>query len=315
MSGAIAGTAIMGNLFESKRLQMVTLTINNDCNMKCPHCYMQYNGEKSKISGQVLDAVYESSFKHLAIVGKEPFFDASSVDVLKAIVEKCRSINRSVSVVTNGTQLLDYDLSFMRFIDFVDISLDGGAKWYGSYRGDVFDKVLQGVDSMVKLGVKVNALHVLNNKTLEMIDEMVAVNECAEFDKIMLSPYLRTENFGVNDVSSVGFYELFDALKKSGEFMRANNAILLIDRYHMIQWGISFKSIVKMINEYGMTDKVFLVEKDPIEYGVIRVTYDDCVMSPEDSLHPTRYGKIKYKASKQNIDKLFSDVKFERVAS
>ena len=75
MAGAIAGTALVNYApHTSKQLSTITLTVNNLCNLQCPHCYLQYDGEENKyIGSEVLEHLYKADFKHLVIVGKEPF--------------------------------------------------------------------------------------------------------------------------------------------------------------------------------------------------------------------------------------------------
>ena len=84
MAGAIAGTALVNyapNI--SKKLSTVTLTVNNLCNLQCPHCYLQYDGGETKyISPSILEHLYNAEFKHLVIVGKEPFVNTKTVLLL-----------------------------------------------------------------------------------------------------------------------------------------------------------------------------------------------------------------------------------------
>jgi MoaA/NifB/PqqE/SkfB family radical SAM enzyme len=53
MAGAIAGTAILNCKLQSA-LDTVALTINNSCNLHCPHCYLQYDGPNESITSGVI---------------------------------------------------------------------------------------------------------------------------------------------------------------------------------------------------------------------------------------------------------------------
>ncbi|MGB8247960.1 MAG: radical SAM protein, partial [Chlorobium sp.] len=157
MSGAIAGTAILKNMSETDKLEIVTMTINNECNMHCPHCYMQYDKESYMINDDTLKSVFNSSFNHLAIVGREPLINEESIRVLEKIAKMCSENDKSISMVTNGSRLLDCDLELIKYFDFIDVSFDGGVRRYNDYRKGDFIKIINGVKKINDAGVSVNA--------------------------------------------------------------------------------------------------------------------------------------------------------------
>ena len=307
MSGAIAGTAILKNLKESEEIEIITITINNDCNMCCPHCYMQYDNRSYIIGDDTLRSIYESSFKHLAVVGREPLINDASIDVLGKIIDKCIYYNKSISVVTNGSGLMRCNSNLIKGFEFIDVSFDGGVYEYNKYRKGRFSDIINGVKRVNDSGVSVNALHVLTNQSLCYVDDMLSIERCAEFKSIMFSPYLMTRNDGKNIVDGVGFDEMIKVLAESDAFMTSDKPFLLIDVYHAMQWGKTFDEIHKKIDKYNLGSKVKVIERDPVYYGVLRVTYDDYLMTPEMSLHTRDYKEISDRASKTLLNEYYSD--------
>src|ERR1035438_763554 len=95
MAGAIAGSAIFC-CSPTERLDTVTLTVNNACNLACPHCYLQYHSPVKKFRESLFDVLERSAFRHPAVVGKEPLFDGGSVAICERLAAlSIRSKKRS----------------------------------------------------------------------------------------------------------------------------------------------------------------------------------------------------------------------------
>lgn len=288
MAGAIAGTAIL-NCGLTNELDTVTLTINNSCNLTCPHCYLQYDDHGSIIDGEVLRAVCVANFRHLAIVGKEPLLDSASIELCDRIAERCVSLSRSVSLVTNGLGLLSVPPTLLKSLAYIDISLDGGPNTYHVYRRGSLAKIVAGLAHLAQNRFnQINALHVLNDSSIEFLADMVKVSEMAEFQKIMFSPYIRTMNHGTNEVKVVPLERILETLSRSSPFMEQANAFLLVDVNHLAQAGWTETEFTQLAARLGLVAKIRLISDDPLLYGIIRVTYDGFVLTPLQSIH-TRY--------------------------
>src|SRR5205823_5589008 len=108
MAGAMAGSAVLKSHRRSAcrgNLRTVTLTINNICQLQCPHCYLNYREQSPRILQDVLALLGDSEWLHLAIVGKEPLANADSVATCHAAMRMCRKKNATVSLITNGIGL------------------------------------------------------------------------------------------------------------------------------------------------------------------------------------------------------------------
>jgi len=309
MGGAIAGTAILKNLTPSRSLKTITLTLNNSCNFSCPHCYLQYNKRSFLIKKKTLDSVFNSEFNHLAIVGKEPLVSNSSISLLEKIVEKCIINDKTVSIVTNGSGLNYLPTNIINQLAYIDVSFDGGIDSYNKFRRGSFMEIIAAINMIQnQYDVTFNALHTITSENINHIDDMVSIRELARFQTIMLSSFLATEHYGVNNVSTISLVDLLLKLASSNSFMNSVEALLLLDIYHVQQDNVPIRTIKELIIKNKLQSKVALIEDDPIKHGIVRVTYDDYVLNPNESLHPRVYKDSKYLASKVNINSAFEEL-------
>lgn len=310
MSGAIAGTAILKNINPSDELKTITLTINNSCNLSCPHCYLQYNKKNILLSEQTINSIFKSDFKHLAIVGKEPLVNYESTQLVQSLIKKCKKMGKSISLITNGTGLENYGELLLDGVDYVDVSFDGGPQTYDINRKGKFHKIVKAINVLQeKSKIVFNALHTIHSDNLENIDDMLELKHYADFSIIMFSPYLRTYNDGTNNVSSINLEGILKKLSTSSSFRKTTNAYLLIDTYHLQQNAISKELVEHLISQYSLESKIKLFAKDALLYGIIRVTFDDLVLTPEESLHPLNYVDTLRQASTLDLNKTFVELK------
>lgn len=309
MSGAIAGTAILESPTKKNYLHTVTLTINNFCSYNCAHCYMHYNGPTTLISQSVIDSIFNSDFKHLAIVGREPLLDSESLFICKKLIALCQGLSRSVSIITNGVSLNLIDEESLKKLSYIDVSFDGGPKTYNKYRKGDFEKIMENVKGIKSRGFKrLNALHVINCYTVNNFDDMIEGSLYGEFDKIMLSPYIKTESYRQNTDQLVPMEEIFQKLTECSSFMKSKNAFILLDVFHMADQGISCDRLNEIIKRFELNNKVKLIPEDPLLHGFIRVTYDGLILSPYDSLHTMRYQSSSYRIYNNSLNTIYSEM-------
>lgn len=299
MAGVIAGTSILNvpikneekNIQKAKKLKLITLTVNNVCNMNCPHCYLQLDKVSlSWIGDSILNKILNSQFEHIAVVGKEPLFNLEHITKLISFSKKIKESGKTISIVTNGKNLNLIDENLLNNLDFIDISFDGGKATYSKFRKGSFEELKKNIQRIYKLGFKkINALHSVHSENINYIDDMMSILEIIPFGIIMFSPYLITENFGKNSVSKITLKEFFEKLSVSESFMNAKNAILNVDSYHLEQDNITSDELIKLAEKYSLKEKLILHDKDLLPYGVVRLTYDGKILSPSQSLNPKRY--------------------------
>jgi MoaA/NifB/PqqE/SkfB family radical SAM enzyme len=291
MAGAISGTAITHSLKTAKRdLDTVTLTINCVCNYKCPHCYLDYTSNEKYIRDNVIDKLLQLDFNHLAVVGKEPFADFVSRGISKHLIDLCTQMNKTISFITNGSNLAliqDFDLEKIKFLD---ISFDGGIQSYKQYRGGNIHEILKNINLLSKNGLKeINALHMISEKTIPYLDDMIGLSSHFAFNKMMFSLYLDTKSINTRIEKTLTLQKVFQTLSVNESFMKSNNAFLLLDKYNFAEEEFTIENIELYIEKFRLNDKIFLVKKDPIEYGFVRITYNGFVLTPTDSLNTIEY--------------------------
>lgn len=298
----MAGTAIL-NCDLSQTLQTVTLTINNKCNLSCPHCYLQYNGSnQDRIANETLALVSRSQFKHLAIVGKEPLVDSASISISEKIAKSAFQDCKTVSLITNGLNLIFVKPDFLKNLSYIDVSLDGGPDTYEKYRNGSLKKLLRGLAHLRNYGfLNVNALHVLNTDTIDNVDDMMKVVDFFDFRHIMFSPYVKTSNYGVNSVKELEIERIFSILSQSKLFMAEPKACLLVGSDNPSFSNKNY-SIEDLAEKYGIGTKIKYIKEDPLLYGIIRVTYDGFALTPYQSLNTINYHRSGINLTKFNKD-------------
>ncbi len=289
MAGAIAGTAAVKLTDASDRLKLVTITVNNACNLQCPHCYLQYDGRRSFISEQTLTNVFSTSFEHLAIVGKEPLIDREASQLVSSITSRASSKGIGVSLITNGIGLPFLSPQTISELSYIDISFDGGPETYDSYRHGSYRALIAKINKLIAhRSCRINALNVLNDRTIDNIEDMLKVQYDVPVATILFSPYIPTQNNGVNFVSTVSIFRILEALSQSDKFMTSAQALLMLTRHELPDFPEE-DDLRQKLETLGLDKKVSYIPHDPILSGIIRVTYDGIALSPLDSLHAKAY--------------------------
>jgi MoaA/NifB/PqqE/SkfB family radical SAM enzyme len=322
MAGAIAGTALINYASQlSDKLSTVTLTINNLCNLSCPHCYLQYEDGGTKfITGDILEQLYRADFKHLVVVGKEPFVNKRSVSLLEEITNAVKKQGKTVGVITNGIGLDKMNTILAKNLSYIDVSFDGGPISYNNYRKGNFEQLISNINGVAEQYsfTAFNALHVVSDQTIANISDMVDVGNFFEFKNIMFSPYIETLNNGANHVSKLKIREILSRFSANNNFMNSQASFILLDIYHLLG-DISGKAkyadyelhenmefLKEMVRSCGVEAKVKLIEKDPIFHGFVRLTYDGYLLSPYASLNPADYKKEGVLIDQMSIAEFFN---------
>ena len=275
MAGAIAGTAILGTE-PNRQFQVITLTVNNRCNLSCGHCYLQNGRDNRFVDDVTIERVLDSSPDHVAIVGKEPLVD---VEKTSALIQKlCKRDknyrHKQVSMITNGLLLQKMDKRVLELLQYIDVSMDGGPKTYS--RGD-YASILNNL----RLHPKINVLHTIYEENMGNINDMLDV----PVENMLFSPYIVTQNNGRNTVTRGTLLNIIDAFDDS-KIREHPFAKIGIDMYHVKQDDVSFDELEKKVKDCELEKNVLFFRRDPLEYGIVRVTYDGMILSPRDSLHP-----------------------------
>jgi len=137
--GFIIGGSRNGSMIkEINRLQVVSLAINDTCNLRCRHCYLQTAQTHVSILGdREWLSLADSLFTYinpsvLAFVGKEPLLNSQSVKLISDVIQLRDKIQLSkhnqtnIGLLTNGMTLTQFsDVLLANPPDYLDISVDG----------------------------------------------------------------------------------------------------------------------------------------------------------------------------------------------
>ena len=286
--GAFAGSAAL--LCQTRRsdVSVVTLTMNNACNLKCPHCYLQYAESDTYVPSYVIDAVAASRAEAVAIVGMEPLRNRTSAAKLSAIVEAMKTSGKKVGLVTNGlnAHLLPEHTALQ--LDWVDVSVDGVRASYQSVRGAPVAKLERGIAHLHALGVsQVNILHTLHAENLADLGELAAFGRTlAGAGQVVLSPFAATRHEGSQprDLAITPAAFLAALRRSEGDLARC---WVVLD----LDWiaDPEDREIFAAHVETEMGGRAVLFRTDPADYGMVRITYDARLMTPRQAMHTRDY--------------------------
>jgi len=291
MAGAIAGTAVLHLAGRSDRLRVVTLTVNNICNLQCSHCYLQYDATNSFVDERIINILCESEFSHLAIVGKEPLVNQNTADHCRDLILKCVAQGKTVSLITNGHGLRYVTPETLSLLAWIDVSFDGGPQTYTAYRHAPYERLKRNMQWLKDCEYeRVNAMFALSDCNLGFVNDMMAIEQEMHFERLVFSPYVVTLNHGVNSVSPVSLEQFCLALANSRAFMLSSKALALLDAraFNDVDMGM----IQNRVRKLGLLEKAVLVENDPLNLGILRVTYDGLVLTPYESLDTINYRDV-----------------------
>ena len=292
MGGVMAGSAALkrktGATRENK-LTIVTLTINNICQLRCPHCYLNYDGTRSTSLPMIFEMLEHSTFSHLAIVGKEPLANERAVADCEALIRLCREKAATVSLITNGIGLDRLTPEMLAHLSFVDVSMDGGPLTYAQFRHADFNALMTKIKDAKKKGLReLNLLHTLFEENAPHVGDMLDVRQHSPVDSILFSPYLETQNDGTNTVTMLppdrylaSFHSVRDTLD--------DQDYICFNQYYLSLFQTNNGTIKKQAQQAGLDHHVVVLECNPLELGMIRVTYDGKILSPYASVHPALY--------------------------
>lgn len=145
MAGSINGRFFK---FQKNKLAVMSLLVNNNCNLSCKHCYLQTKKNASFLSLDEWNKVFISTFSDikpttLCFAGKEVFYNQNSADILfnavqiKNNIQKYESDRTEIGVMTNGTLIHNFKEQLINnWPDYFDISVDGLPHIHNEIRGE-----------------------------------------------------------------------------------------------------------------------------------------------------------------------------------
>jgi len=289
MVGAMAGSAVLAARDKARQLEIVTLTINNSCNLRCPHCYLQYASENGDlIQWDNISHVLDSRFSHLCIAGKEPLSNKHAAALTSRLVAVVADTGRTSSFITNGLNLRLLDVGTFKRLDWLDVSVDGSSETYAEYRGGSYSKLVRGIEYARDSGLRdLRILHTVSSGNLKATGEALDAALSFQPQHVVVSSFQATRHDGYQGVTMVPPSTLLRALENAAAHLDSR-IWLTLDSGYVEYFGDS--EAVSLAGElFG--DRFLYVDSDPIDRGIIRVTYDGLVLSPFESVHTADYSQ------------------------
>ena len=134
--------------------------ITNQCNLRCPHCYMKSgHAMENELSTNEIKllckSMYEKGVRKVSFTGGEPKMRKDFLDILKYV----SALGYKITIFTNGCIWNEEDIKLIATfnLDGVQISLDGYDEQTNSIiRGKgSFSKALKTIETMINHGIHV----------------------------------------------------------------------------------------------------------------------------------------------------------------
>lgn len=143
MAGSINGRFTK---FLKNKLAVMSLLVNNNCNLSCKHCYLQTKKNTSYLSPEEWNKVLISILSDikpttLCFAGKEVFYNQSSADILFNAIQIRNNFQKDddkteIGMITNGTLIHNFREQLINnWPDYFDVSIDGLPNIHDEIRG------------------------------------------------------------------------------------------------------------------------------------------------------------------------------------
>lgn len=286
-------------------LQIATVTVNNGCNLECPHCYLQYAGAPDRvISDAYFQAILESPAERVILVGKEPLKDRPSVEHTSRLIAWASDEGKRVAMITNGQLLNLLPADMAQYLDYIDVSFDGGPQTYQGFRGASYDRLARNIASHSD-NVEFSALHVLCDETLPHVDDMMETAAIPGVSCVAFSLFVEARMHGTITSRLQSVERAVSALAQSQRFRDCEDAVLILARHELgLNDGLADEYVRRVIEEV-LPGQVHVVDVDPIHLGIARFTFDELALTPLDSVHPADYARKGIKWKGQPIEEMW----------
>ena len=153
-------------------INRVNIIVTHKCNLNCKHCYMDLQNQKQLTDDEVymktlkiIDILSDNNINEIMYTGGEIFTFKYAENILE--YSKKKGIKNII--FTNG---LEFDIKCLKYIDQVNVSLDGDEQIHNYIRGNKksFKKVMELLDILKERNVWTNLQISLNDNNIDHLD-------------------------------------------------------------------------------------------------------------------------------------------------
>lgn len=217
------------NLTSRTTVAMVSITKN--CNLKCPHCYVDAKGsfreeltlkEHQKLAQQIKKCLtFDSRVRYrVNLTGGEPFLNPQIIEIIKAY----KMQDLEISMSTNALLIKEEQIDELQTLDVtLQVSLDGSSPiTHDLIRGNgAFNRVIEKIKQLTSSGVKVGVNHLIVDKNFYDLENTICLAYelgCQGFNPINLVQLGRACDASLQRVPEVEIFKrLAQHLKKHPE--------------------------------------------------------------------------------------------------
>jgi len=157
------------------------------CNFSCSYCFQEgYGWKPEALNPEVTDSFFTwmrtnlaNRRKYVTLFGGEPLLPgAQGRKFVIDMFARCRQDHLDVAIVTNGYTLSSYlDVLENQPIREIQVTLDGPRAMHDQRRmlkggGPSFDKIVEGIDGALALGITINLRMVVDRENLATLPEL-----------------------------------------------------------------------------------------------------------------------------------------------
>lgn len=197
---------------------LLTINLNDTCNLNCRWCYNQGNSDKIMDFTRFVSfykRVIKDNLSDIVLIGGEPTIHPRFIDILDVLE------NKKISLFTNGIRFSDTD--FCRathgHINTVTVSVKGfDPESFSCFTNEVgYSQFCQAIENLVKCGVDLHITYnCTQNMTSVMFDKMVAFIRYYKIKEILVHdvrPYITKSGHIIKNNTSIELQSTVEALE------------------------------------------------------------------------------------------------------
>ncbi|MBU4308260.1 MAG: radical SAM protein [Nanoarchaeota archaeon] len=315
----------------------VVYFVNNQCNLKCKHCYVGYKNTRDELKVQEWNTLFDQFIsigaRSFSNVGKEPLLSWEKTKSIMAHLNQKRQevIDLKFGLTTNATYLTEKIIEDLSEInpDYINISIDGTKNIHDEIRGDGnYKKTIENIVLLKKnapnLLNKTQILYTLMANNKEVIKEAIEPIQEIGIRSVYISPY--TSSLNASEKLELTDKQIADIYKKICEptkdllnLKKDFHLILAIDsEIHKTVVNLLKKNKIILNNQYISHNRRYsahkqknggtvLVEQSRIRFPTsVLISHDGYVGSCEDMFSRNYSRLAKGNVKKEKISNLLN---------
>ena len=171
---------LLARMFNRRVPLRVGLQLTKHCNMRCNYCYADFEAYKTakELSSEeiynIIDELYAQGCRWIWFLGGEPMIRKDFGEIIDYVHRKGMFCDMN----SNGVLINESNLSTVKKLDGVAISIDGDEETNDFYRGEgMYKKAIAAVKLLVDNGVTVRIHSILTRKTTTKLDKVVETSK------------------------------------------------------------------------------------------------------------------------------------------